>query len=134
MREIPPPNWVLRTAIGPAILAGQLAVRSTGAQHYGLRKGDRAMSESRGAAHVEHPREGFVRHYIFSRDHKMIGRQFLFAGLFMLIIGGLLAMTVRWQLGFPGQPLPLTTSFISDDFWDNLNWLREVRAGIITGR
>ena len=27
------PNWVLRTAIGPAILTGQLAVRSTGAQH-----------------------------------------------------------------------------------------------------
>src|SRR5215472_1116323 len=26
------PNWVLRTAIGPAILAGQLAVRGTGAQ------------------------------------------------------------------------------------------------------
>jgi len=38
MQEIPPPNWVLRTAIGPASLAGtcggqQLAVRSTGAQH-----------------------------------------------------------------------------------------------------
>jgi hypothetical protein len=33
MRQIPPPNWVLRTAIGPASLAGQLAVRSTGAQH-----------------------------------------------------------------------------------------------------
>ncbi len=24
MRESPPPNWVLRTAIGPAILAGVL--------------------------------------------------------------------------------------------------------------
>jgi len=32
MQQLPPPNWVLRTAIGPAILAGQLAVRST-AQH-----------------------------------------------------------------------------------------------------
>jgi len=28
----PAPNWVLRTAIGPASMAGQLAVRSTGAQ------------------------------------------------------------------------------------------------------
>ena len=27
------PHWVLRTAIGPAILTEQLAVRSTGAQH-----------------------------------------------------------------------------------------------------
>jgi len=31
------PNWVLRTAIGPAILARQLAVRSTGAQHLARR-------------------------------------------------------------------------------------------------
>jgi hypothetical protein len=29
----PAPNWVLRTAVGPAILTGQLAVRSAGAQH-----------------------------------------------------------------------------------------------------
>jgi hypothetical protein len=32
-RRSPAPNWVLRTAIGPASIAGQLAVRSTGAQH-----------------------------------------------------------------------------------------------------
>src|SRR4029077_15121319 len=47
-------------------------------------------------------------------------------------IGGLLAMTVRWQLGFPGQPLPLLGN-ISDEFWENQNWLPEMRAGIITG-
>ena len=29
----PAPNWVLRTAIGSASMAGQLAVRSTGAQY-----------------------------------------------------------------------------------------------------
>src|SRR4029453_8538257 len=28
-----PPNWGLRTALGPASLAGELAVRSTRAQH-----------------------------------------------------------------------------------------------------
>src|SRR5438132_6603627 len=89
------------------------------------------MSESRGAAHVEHHREGFIRHYIFSLDHKMIGRQFLFGGLFMLVIGGLLAMTVRWQLGFPGTPLPLT-GLVPDEFWESQNWLPSMRAGIIS--
>jgi len=29
----PAPNWVLRTAIGPASMAGQLAVRNTGTQY-----------------------------------------------------------------------------------------------------
>src|SRR5438128_2076663 len=89
------------------------------------------MSESRGVAHVEHHREGFIRHYIFSTDHKMIGRQFLFGGLFMLVIGGLLAMMVRWQLGFPGTPLPLT-GLVPDEFWENQNWLPSMRVGVIS--
>ena len=59
------------------------------------------MSESSAATHAGHHREGFVQHYFFSFDHKMIGRQFLFTGMFMLVIGGLLAMMVRWQLGYP---------------------------------
>ena len=37
----------------------------------------------------------------------MIARQFLFAALFFLLVGGILAGMVRWQLGFPGQPMPL---------------------------
>ena len=90
------------------------------------------MSESSAAAHAEHHREGFVRHYLFSLDHKMIGRQFLFAGLLMLIIGGLLAMMVRWQLGYPEQPMPMT-GWLSEEFWDGESWLAEsVPGGIIT--
>ena len=33
----------------------------------------------------------------------MIGIQFLFLGLFFLVLGGLLAMLVRWQLGLAGD-------------------------------
>jgi cytochrome c oxidase subunit I len=54
------------------------------------------------AAHVEH---GFIRTYIFSTDHKMIGRQYLFYGLFMMILGGFLALLVRWQLAWPETPV-----------------------------
>jgi cytochrome c oxidase subunit 1 len=48
----------------------------------------------------------FWRKYIFSTDHKIIGIQFLFVSLFFLLVGGLLAMQIRWQLGFPGRPMP----------------------------
>ena len=68
------------------------------------------MTESATApsAHAEaHHELGFVRTYIFSTDHKMIGRQFLFLGLFMLIIGGLLAMMMRWELAWPETNIPL---------------------------
>jgi cytochrome c oxidase subunit 1 len=56
-------------------------------------------------AHAGHHELGFVRTYIFSTDHKMIARQFLFLGLFMMVIGGLLALFVRWQLAWPETPV-----------------------------
>jgi cytochrome c oxidase subunit 1 len=47
----------------------------------------------------------FWRKYIFSLDHKVIGKQYLFYSLTMLVVGGLLATLVRWQLAWPGRPI-----------------------------
>jgi len=55
------------------------------------------------AAHT-HEEIPFLRKYIFSTDHKVIGIQFLFMSLFFLLVGGLLAMAMRWQLAFPANP------------------------------
>ncbi|MGH7637280.1 MAG: cytochrome C oxidase subunit I, partial [Gemmatimonadaceae bacterium] len=57
-----------------------------------------------GAAHAHEM--SFVRKYIFSTDHKIIGIQFLIMSLVFLLVGGLLAMVIRWQLGFPGRSMP----------------------------
>src|SRR5260370_13341223 len=54
-----------------------------------------------------HPEMGFVRKYIFSTDHKVIGIQFLFSSLIFLAIGGTLAMLVRIQLGWPHSEIPI---------------------------
>src|SRR5216110_4128555 len=56
--------------------------------------------------HAHHDDRSFIRKYIFSTDHKIIGIQFLFVSLFFLLVGGVLAMEMRWQLGFPGKPMP----------------------------
>jgi cytochrome c oxidase subunit 1 len=56
--------------------------------------------------HVHHDDRSFLRKYIFSTDHKIIGIQFLLMSLFFLLCGGTLAMLMRWQLGFPGRPVP----------------------------
>src|SRR5215470_10062342 len=55
-------------------------------------------------AHIE---QSFIRKYIFSEDHKIIGIQFLFSTLIFLVIGGLLALFVRMQLGWPHGELPI---------------------------
>ncbi|KRT68318.1 MAG: cytochrome c oxidase subunit I, cytochrome c oxidase subunit I [Candidatus Rokubacteria bacterium CSP1-6] len=70
-------------------------------------------------AHEAHHELAFVRTYIFSTDHKMIARQFLFLGLFMMVIGGLLAMLIRWQLAWPETPVP------------GLGWLLRETEGVI---
>src|ERR671923_244762 len=49
----------------------------------------------------------FIRRYIFSTDHKIIGIQFLLMSLLFLLTGGTLAMLMRWQLGFPNKTLPI---------------------------
>ncbi|MCH7896115.1 MAG: cbb3-type cytochrome c oxidase subunit I [candidate division NC10 bacterium] len=56
--------------------------------------------------HVHHEELGFWRTYVFSTDHKTIAKQFLFLGLFMMVIGGLLALMLRWQLAWPETAVP----------------------------
>src|SRR5262245_13752199 len=68
------------------------------------------MSQAVSHAHAGHGAEadhqGHVRTYLFSLDHKMIGKQFLTQGMLMLIIGGLLALLVRWELAWPETAVP----------------------------
>ena len=50
---------------------------------------------------------GFIGKYVFSRDHKIIGIQFLFSTLLWFLVGGLLALAVRWQLAWPWSDMPI---------------------------
>src|SRR2546428_12826438 len=59
------------------------------------------MAVAHGAVHEEH-RLGFIRRYIFSQDHKIIGIQYMLTSLFMAAVGGVLAMLIRMELGWPG--------------------------------
>jgi cytochrome c oxidase subunit 1 len=60
------------------------------------------------AAHAEHAHHGsFLTTYVFSKDHKIIGLQFLFTTLIWFLIGGLLALGVRWQLAYPWSDMPI---------------------------
>jgi cytochrome c oxidase subunit 1 len=65
-----------------------------------------SVSHSPGTEAHAHTELGFLRKYIFSEDHKIIGIQFLFTGLIFLFIGGTLALLVRIQLGWPTGTIP----------------------------
>ena len=55
--------------------------------------------------HGDKYQSNFVTTYIFSQDHKMIAKQFLITGMFWAIIGGLMSLVFRLQLGFPDESL-----------------------------
>ncbi len=55
-------------------------------------------------AHVE---LGFWRKYVFSTDHKIIGIQYLITAMAMAVVGGLLSMLMRYQLGWPTSLSPI---------------------------
>ncbi len=61
-------------------------------------------------AHHGHTELGFIRKYIFSEDHKIIGIQFLFSGLIFLFLGGALALGVRIQLAWPNKDIPVLSN------------------------
>jgi cytochrome c oxidase subunit 1 len=75
-------------------------------------------------SHAAHPELSFFHKYIWSLDHKTIALQYFFTSLAFLFVGGLLALGVRWQIGFPDVPLPvlswiLPASVVSvDGFFD----------------
>ena len=56
---------------------------------------------------IHPPPTSFWRKYVFSMDHKVIAKQFLWAGLLFLLVGGILAMLIRWQWAFPYRPVPV---------------------------
>jgi cytochrome c oxidase subunit 1 len=59
----------------------------------------------------------FVFTYLFSLDHKIIAKQYLFTGIFWALTGALLSLILRIQLGFPNA---------------NLEWLKPVLGDWIT--
>jgi cytochrome c oxidase subunit 1 len=56
-----------------------------------------------GEAHHHEPPSGFIRKYIFSIDHKVIGIQYFFLALFSVFIGMALSVLMRLQLAWPGE-------------------------------
>ncbi len=61
--------------------------------------------ETHEEAHGDKFQSNFITRYIFSQDHKTIAKQFLITGIFWAIMGGLMSLVFRLQLGFPEADL-----------------------------
>ena len=50
---------------------------------------------------------GFLRQYVFSTDHKMIGKQYLMLSIFSVVIGTVLSILMRVHLVYPDAKIRL---------------------------
>jgi len=50
--------------------------------------------------------------YLYSTDHKVIGLLYGFTSLCFLLVGFVLVIVIRWQLAFPGQPVPYVAGLL----------------------
>src|SRR5436305_895439 len=66
------------------------------------------------AHHEGHEELRFVQKYVFSQDHKVIGIQYGFTSLVFLLFGFSLMMMMRWQLAYPGHPIPWIGKFLGE--------------------
>ncbi len=82
-------------------------------------------------AHAHH-KESFITKYIFSQDHKMIGKQFLITAIFMAIVGVFLSVLFRIQLGWPGESNSFLNAFLGDTWAPDGVMSRGMYLGLVT--
>ena len=75
------------------------------------------MTQEHAEHHDSHEhKQSFISHYIFSTDHKMIGKQFLLLSIAMACLGGFMAYLIRWEVAYPNVPAPFFGLVSPDKF------------------
>ncbi len=79
-----------------------------------------------------HHEESFVSKYIFSQDHKMIGKQFLMTAIFMGVVAMLLSVLFRIQLAWPGESSNFLSFFLGEEWAPGGVLKEDMYLGIVT--
>jgi cytochrome c oxidase subunit I len=72
--------------------------------------------------HAHHAPQGFVKKYIFSKDHKVIGIQYYFLALFSVLVGMSLSLLMRYHMIYPDAKVG----------WFAKLWPTAAQGGIMT--
>jgi cytochrome c oxidase subunit I len=79
-----------------------------------------------------HHEESFVSKYIFSQDHKMIGKQFLMTAVFMGLVAMLLSILFRIQLAWPGESSDFLSFFLGETWAPGGVLMEDMYLGLVT--
>ena len=79
-----------------------------------------------------HHEENFISKYIFSQDHKMIGKQFLMTAVFMGLVAMILSILFRIQLAWPGESSDFLSFFLGEKWAPNGVLKEDMYLGLVT--
>jgi cytochrome c oxidase subunit 1 len=79
-----------------------------------------------------HHEEHFISKYIFSQDHKMIGKQFLMTAVFMGLVAMMLSILFRIQLAWPAESSDFLSFFLGDKWAPNGVLKEDMYLGLVT--
>lgn len=80
----------------------------------------------------DHHEEHFVSKYIFSYDHKMIGKQYLITAVFMGVVAMLLSILFRIQLAWPGEGTDFLSFFLGEKWAPGGVLSEDMYLGLVT--
>jgi cytochrome c oxidase subunit I len=93
---------------------------------------DHGHGHSHGHHDVHHHEENFVSKYIFSQDHKMIGKQFLMTAVFMGLVAMMLSILFRIQLAWPGESSDFLSFFLGEKWAPDGVLKEDMYLGLVT--
>ena len=82
-------------------------------------------AKAAGAAAAVSAEPGFVRKYVFSTDHKVIGIQYMSTFFVVLLLSGAVALVIRVEMLTPG------TSFLRPGVYNEVMGLHQGCAAVI---
>jgi cytochrome c oxidase subunit 1 len=77
------------------------------------------VSETAVVHHHHEAPTGFIRKYIFSLDHKVIGIQYFFLALLSTYVGIILSVLMRLRLAWPAEKFPMLAKLMPSGFQSN---------------
>src|SRR5213596_2713444 len=82
--------------------------------------------------HDHHHHESFITKYVFSQDHKMIAKQFLITGMVWGVLGGLMSVLFRLQLGYPDESYPFLQDLLGKWWFENGHLTQQAYYALVT--
>lgn len=82
-------------------------------------------------SHIHH-KQSFITKYVFSQDHKMIGRQYMITGIIMAVLGILMSVLFRIELAWPEQSHEIFRIFLGERWAPDGVMTPDAYLGLVT--